>query len=168
MRTPEVDFTAEASTLGFVCERDMLAHFYLEQMFSIADLSHILGFSTFAVRKRLLVHGIPRRGKGGPNRIGKRYLAYVSDEELFNTSAGKLAAQHAVHIATVFAEKRLRAKKGSSVDEKNTTVLRDSASEVVEPNRGDSSGKSTNTHGSSAMADGTVISELLPEGKTEG
>jgi hypothetical protein len=101
-----------ADTLGFSSEEEMLKHLYIMQEFSLSQLRNILGYSTWAIRRRLIINGIPLRGKGGPNnRLGRRRLKELSDEELTQSSVVKTAEKHQVHISTVYAEIRLRERE---------------------------------------------------------
>lgn len=97
-----------AQTLGFSSEDDMLKHFYVAQGLSLKDMSAILGFSTFSIRRRLRKIGVPIRKRGGPNRQDKSLLSDVSDQELFEGSPAELAETHGVSMATVFNERRRR------------------------------------------------------------
>ena len=115
-----------AENLGFHDEADMLKHLYCIQNFSLNQLSSILGYSTWSIRRRLIINGIPMKSKGGANnRIGRRRLKHVSDEDLANFSASQIAKDHQVHISTVFAEVRFRKK------EKRDEILSDHASKLL-------------------------------------
>jgi len=115
-----------AVTLGFEDESEMLKNLYIVQNFSLNQLRSILGYSTWAIRRRLILAGIPLKGKGGPNnRIGRRRLKHVSDQELRERSAANVARDHQVHISTVFAEIRFRKK------EKRDEILSDHASKLL-------------------------------------
>lgn len=104
----EEDWGPLVSTLGFRSEEDMLRQFYLLQGFSIKELAKILGYTTWTVRRRLILWGIPLRQRGGPNNAGRRLLADTSDEEIFNTPLKEVCAKYNVHESTIFAERRLR------------------------------------------------------------
>lgn len=97
-----------AQTLGFSSEDDMLKHFYVAQGLSLREMSSILGFSAFSIRRRLSKLGVPIRRRGGPNRQNKSFLVGVSDQELFEGSPAELAEAHGVSLATVFNERRRR------------------------------------------------------------
>ena len=100
-----------ADTLGFKDEREMLVNLYTIQEFSLSQLKGILGYSTWSIRRRLILNGIPPRSRGGPNsRLGKRRLKHLSSEELLG-SAAEIALKHQVHISTVYAEVRFRTKE---------------------------------------------------------
>lgn len=98
-----------ASTLGFRTEEEMLKHLYIQQAFSLSEMSKILGFSTWSVRRRLQLLGVPMKQRGGAaNRLGRRRLAHLTDAELEEGPIAVLAAKEDVHMSTIFAEKRLR------------------------------------------------------------
>lgn len=112
--TPE-SWQPIADTLGFRNEGEMLMNLYLQQEFSLREMGLILGYSSISIRRRLIMLGVPMRLRGGAaNRIGRRLLKMVSNEELFDGKPDELAAKHGVHVVTVFAEKRLR--KGEKKD----------------------------------------------------
>lgn len=99
-----------ADTLGFKSEEEMLKHLYLSQSFSLLQMKQVLGYSTYAIRRRLIEFGIPLRSRGGPdNRLGRRKLKDISDSKLLTTKSEALAEEFKVHVSTVFAEKRFRA-----------------------------------------------------------
>lgn len=101
-----------AATLGFDSESEMLKNLYMEQKFSLNQLRHILGYSTYSIRRRLILLGIEMRARGGPdNRTGRRRLKHISADELTNTPASQLAERHKVHLSTVYAETRFRRKE---------------------------------------------------------
>lgn len=104
----EESWQAIAATLGYRDEQSMLRSLYTEEEFSINEIAKILGFSSFNVRRRLIEHQIPLRSRGGPNKLGKRSLLNVSDEELNTSSYEEIAAKYHVHVSTVYAERRLR------------------------------------------------------------
>jgi hypothetical protein len=95
-----------AKTLGYENEREMLLQLYQE--FSINEIAKIIGYTAWSVRRRLLEQGVQLRSRGGPNKLGKRALINVSDEELASLSQLELAAKYKVCVATVYAERRLR------------------------------------------------------------
>jgi len=52
------------------------------------------------------------RGRGGANnKLGKRRLKHLTNEELKSMPAAIIAARYQVHIATVYAETRFRKKE---------------------------------------------------------
>lgn len=104
-----------ADSLGFKDEKAMLMSLYNEDGFSINEISKIIGYAAWSVRRRLIMHGIKLRGRGGPNNLGKRALLQVDDDKLFHTGAGQLAMEYKISTATVFAERRLRRSECSSV-----------------------------------------------------
>ena len=55
-----------AKTLGYDSEKAMLADLYTVQQYSLDDLAKRLGYARGNVRRRLLLHGIPIRPRGGP------------------------------------------------------------------------------------------------------
>ena len=138
-----------ADTLGFDSERTMLQHFYLEQGFSIRQMADKLGYSTFAVRRRLLSFGIELRRRGGPNGLGITSLGHLTDEELFKTSPAELAKAYEVHISTVFTEKRRRTKRR----EENAAVLRNQSVETRSSNREDETLEPEDPHGSGPVSE---------------
>lgn len=97
-----------AEALGYKDERDMLMRLYLNENYSIKEIAHILGPAPWSVRRRLVAHGIPLRSRGGPNKLGKRKLINIKDEDLFTTDVTELAILHNCSESTVFAERRLR------------------------------------------------------------
>ena len=111
----EQSWNNEANTLGYENEKEMLRGLYLEQAYSINQIALVLGFSAFNIRRRLLTWGIQLRHRGGPNNKGRRRLKALSDEELFGKPPVEIAVSQGVHIATVFAEKRLRQKEAVEV-----------------------------------------------------
>lgn len=100
------DWTPIANTLGYKDEVEMLQDLYVTQGFSVEDLAKRLGYSKNNVRRRLLFNDIPLRGRGGRNNLGKGYLANVPDDELKDVR--KAAANHSVHLSTVFKELKRR------------------------------------------------------------
>lgn len=120
----ENDWSDILNTLGFESERSMLQELYVEQRLSINQLAQAIGFSAFAVRRRLIVNNIPLRARGGPNHV-KTKLSGVSDKILMSANRKRLAIHYNVHPSTISAEKRRRFKDGIS---SNST---DSISKVV-------------------------------------
>lgn len=107
----EQDWGAEARVLGYSSEKEMLRDLYFEQGFSIKQISVVVGYSAFNVRKRLLMFlGAPLRTRGGPNNLGKRVLREVTDEKLASTPTRELAESYKCHPATITAERKLREK----------------------------------------------------------
>lgn len=103
-------WSAEANALGYENEREMLKNLYEDREMSFSEIAHVLGYSLASVRKRVIAYGIGTRKRGGPNFFGRRKLKAVPSEELEKTSPKVLAEKYRVHIATVFKEKRERAK----------------------------------------------------------
>lgn len=103
-----------AATLGFRDEEEMLKELYLKQGFSISEISHVVGYSRFNVRRRLILLHVPLRSRGGDNRSGRRKLAAIASEKILSGSPVNLAIEHGVHISTIFAERRLRRKECNS------------------------------------------------------
>jgi len=97
-----------ARTLGFESEEKMLRSLYVDEGFSLNELASVVERSALTVRRRLILLRISLRGRGGPNRTGKRSLAHIDDRELKFSKPEELAKRENVHISTVFAEKRLR------------------------------------------------------------
>lgn len=63
-----------------------------------------------------MIVGLPLKTRGGPNnRLGKRILRELTDDELFKGSPRAIAEEFGCHLATVFAEKRLREKEREEV-----------------------------------------------------
>lgn len=123
MAVLETSWTAEAQTLGYQDEREMLNDLYFEHGYSINQIAKVLGHSSFVVRKRLMMLvKLPLRQRGGPNNV-KRKLAAVTNDVLFKTSPKILAAAFKVHEATIFAEKRLRQKQKDTTTECLTSTL---------------------------------------------
>ena len=148
-----------AQTLGFESELEMLKHLYVQQDFSLSQMSSIIGYSTWTIRRRLLISGIPLKGRGGPNnREGRRRLKHVSDDDLCKYSAVDLAKQHQVHVSTVWAEIRFRKQ------EKKDAILSDHANmrirEVRELERP--------LDGSSSVSPHRGVPEVLPGEGGEG
>src|SRR5690606_86946 len=54
-----------AESLGFASEKEMLEKMYGE--FGLLELSRKFAVSHYSLRKRLVHHGIPIRGRGGPH-----------------------------------------------------------------------------------------------------
>lgn len=119
MPTLEESWQPLAERLLFSSEAEMLKHLYLQDMMSIAQLSHLLGFAPFTIRRRLIIHGIALRGRGGRNRQG-RALAFLDDHTLFHTSVPDLQkmllTEHdkLVHPSTIHQERRTRKDAASS------------------------------------------------------
>lgn len=96
-----------ADTLGYSDEQEMLQDLYLKQTMSLMQIARVLGVSHVNVRRRLLNHGVPLRGRGGPNRT-KRRLESIPDSELFGPKVNMQAYYRKVHPSTIFAERRRR------------------------------------------------------------
>lgn len=86
----------------------MLWDLYKTQSKSINQIAKLLGYAGWSIRRRLILNRIALRSRGGDNRSGKRKLAEVSNIELALGSPRDLAEKYSVHVATIFAEKRLR------------------------------------------------------------
>lgn len=115
MSVIEESWRPVAQTLGFQSEEEMLKDLYVVQLFSLKELAHIVGYSPWSVRRRLIQHHIPLRGRGGDNRqSGKRKLSHIQLTKLMSVSPAALAVEYGVHISTVFAEKRLRREEWNS------------------------------------------------------
>ena len=110
----ERSWNAEANTLGYESEKQMMHDLYVVNNFSIAQMAEMLGYSFFSVRKRLQSWGISLKRRGGPNNHGKRRLATITKEELMKQSPTEIAKKYDVCVATVFAEKRFRAVSGEA------------------------------------------------------
>ena len=108
MPTLEESWLPYARTLGFESEAQMLETLYLEEGLSLSDIGQVVAKSRIAVRRRLIMLGVPLRDRGGPNRTGKRRLTHISDLDLKFKSPDLIAAEQGVHVSTVFSEKRLR------------------------------------------------------------
>lgn len=148
----EVSWLAEAKELGFETEAQMLSHLYDEQGFTISQIAKIVGYSTFAVRRRLTQLGVTFRARGGSGpRLGKRLLAALSDDQLFKSKVTDICDLHGVSPATVWSERKFR--KGKVNDE----LLRDSSFGLDAPGRGPGV-----AHGSGPTPGGSEIYELLP------
>ncbi len=116
MPYPVTSWNSEARALGFENEKEMLIDLYMLNNFSLTQIAKMLGYSYFAVRRRLIVWGISLRQRGGPNNNGNRRLRYLTNEEL-HANTKLVATSYGVHIATVFAERRLRERmKGEEVN----------------------------------------------------
>ena len=123
----EENWQPVADTLGFRDVEHMLKDLYLAMNFSIHDIAKVVGYSSFAVRKRLVMLGVPLRSRGGPNHAGHRKLVGVKNEELMKPPR-EVAERFGVHLSTVFAEKRLRKAKKEATSE----ILSDSAGVLAE------------------------------------
>lgn len=104
----ETSWLPEAKILGYSSEREMLCTLYLEENFSIKEISRVLGFSAWSVRRRLIENGVQLRERGGPMRLGNRRLVKVDDKELFELSITQLMEKYNTGRATICAERRLR------------------------------------------------------------
>lgn len=127
MRIEENSWLPQAHTLGFLCEEDMLKSLYVEQSLSIKQIAHILGYSTFSVRSRLIRLGITLRSRGGKGgKLGRRRLAHLSIKELFESNVTLLVDKYKVNPSTVSNERALRRKEILKLEQ--ATVLPSSAS----------------------------------------
>lgn len=108
MRYNEESWTPIAQLLGFDTEEEMLKHFYMIQSFSIKQISQVIGYSTFTVRRRLLLWHVNLRKRGGANHQGKRILRDLTDAELFDGASPVIAEKYNVHVSTISAERRFR------------------------------------------------------------
>jgi len=115
MPVTESDWTGLVKTLGYRSEREMLVDMYGTAAMSLSEIAKVLGFSTFAVRRRLMVHGIRLRERGGLHNAGNRKLKSVPDEILFGLTTEEIAAKYDAHKTTVWSERRIR-KDGTSSD----------------------------------------------------
>lgn len=111
MRWNEESWKGIADSLGFRSEEEMLRHLYGIQKFSINQIAKIVGYTSFSVRRRLIMLRVNLRARGGPNGKGKRALLHLTDAELYSEPAEKLAVKLQCHPSTVYAEKRLRHKQ---------------------------------------------------------
>lgn len=145
-----------ADTLGFRDEESMIKHLYAVQLFSLNEMSDILGYSSWAIRRKLIIYHVPMRSRGGPAcRLGRRRLKHLTDKELFEEKANGLAIKHNVHLSTVMAERRLRKKETTDV------LLSDNAGEQL-PSVWDAIKAS---HGAGAVSEVQgVLPPLPPEG----
>lgn len=97
-----------ARDLGFLDEGAMLKHLYTEQEFSLSEIATIAKSSSFTVKSRLEDLGVRLRKRGGAkNRLGKRKLAHLTDDELAEPT-GFLVVRHNVDGSTVASERRYR------------------------------------------------------------
>ncbi len=115
----EDDWAGVWKTLGFSSEKEMLVDLYVNNGLSLAELSGVLGYSTFSIRRRILNHNIELRPRGGLNNLGKRVLAEISDEEL-NLSTLEVAAKFNVCSSTVYSERKYRDAFGSNSPAKHS------------------------------------------------
>ncbi len=123
-----------ARALGFESEEKMLRSLYLDEGFSLNELAGVVERSALTVRRRLILLGINLRGRGGPNRTGKRHLVHVDDVDLKFGKPEEIARREGVHISTVFAEKRLRrALKGEAWNSLSSVPKTSSSSSEGEP-----------------------------------
>lgn len=114
-----------ATTLGLSTEEEMLKHLYEEQAWSISEIAKLVGYSTFIVRHRLLRSGLVMRGRGGAaNRLGRRKLAHLLDDEVLKTPLSQLAERHNVNVTTAYLERQLR-RKQLKLKENNDELLCD-------------------------------------------
>lgn len=123
MQWNEESWIEVARALGFDSEEEMLRHLYSVQKFSINQMSRIVGYSSFSVRRRLLLLNIVLRSRGGSNSKGRRTLLHLTYEELHGESPDKIAASHDCHVSTVFAEKRFRTKIARKENEEQLNAL---------------------------------------------
>lgn len=120
----EEDWGPLARSLGYPDARDMLTDMYVNQEQSLGKMSKALGFSTFAVRRRLINYRIPLRAKGGPNNVSK-ILQALTDEELFTDSQKELAVQLGVNPTSIYNERKRRKQEWSSASSAQSTSSSD-------------------------------------------
>lgn len=102
-----------SDALGYADEREMLVDLYEKQELGVDVIAKTLGFSKNNVRRRLSMHGIKVRGRGGANNIGSHMLQGASDDELLHLR--ECAVKYDVHYSTVYKERRRREKLCNSV-----------------------------------------------------
>ncbi len=107
---PEESWGPEAASLGYSNETDMLRSLYKDQGFSLSQIAAKLRKTSFLVRRRLILRGVPLRGRGGRNHT-KSLLVELSNERLKLESPYDLAEELKVHPSTVFAEKKRRRER---------------------------------------------------------
>lgn len=105
MPANEQDFCREVSALGYESEKEMLVDLY--STYSLSEMAKILGYSTFCIRRKMILLGIKLRPRGGTNNKGNRILKDVSDELLARPTK-EVAELFNVHDSTVHGERRLR------------------------------------------------------------
>ena len=91
-------------TLGYENEKAMLEDLYVKQNLSIGMLVKKLGYSQNNLRRRLALHKIPIRKRGGVNF---QKISNLSDEQLGGDTK-TLAVQFDVHPSTIWKERRKR------------------------------------------------------------
>lgn len=136
MRWTEESWRPAAEALGFTSEEEMLRNLYLLQKHSIKQIAHTLGYSTFAVRRRLLILNVQMRQRGGDKRSGKHFLKDVTHEELFTTPREKLAEKYGVDPSTVSVERQRRKKELNLEEIKDDVAILPDCPDVVRPEGG--------------------------------
>jgi hypothetical protein len=61
------DWDGTARVLGYRTEKDLLMDFYVEENMPISEIAQRLGAGTCTISRRLAIHKIPKRARGGPN-----------------------------------------------------------------------------------------------------
>ena len=60
----EESWKRDALRLGYTSEREMLKGMYSDRRMTLRDMAELLGYSTWAIRRRLILNKIPMRKKG--------------------------------------------------------------------------------------------------------
>lgn len=82
----QVDWHNQARALGFLVEADMWASLYGTQGKSVDQLSRIFKVGRATICRRLEMHKITRRSRGGPNNV--RRLMEVEDNAIGDNNTG--------------------------------------------------------------------------------
>jgi hypothetical protein len=64
-----IDWHQNAKALGFIGERDMWASLYGTQGKPVEKLAQLFGVGRATICRRLEMHQITRRSRGGPNNV---------------------------------------------------------------------------------------------------
>lgn len=109
-----VDWNTIAQMLGYTNEKQMLYDMYHRNRLPIQDIAERLGSGRATIRRRLEMHDIIRRARGGANnQSNKRVLLYLLDQRFVRTAPFNLLA-HVVNSHSSTVRKYLRGEKEDS------------------------------------------------------
>ena len=110
-RTTDEDWQLMAESLCFKSEKHMYDVFYNEEHLTVLEISERLNAGTATVNRRMALHGIVKRRRGGPHKSGdKRAILFYMDQRVVMGLPNKLIAElYGMSYSVVYQYKKWKA-----------------------------------------------------------
>jgi hypothetical protein len=77
------DWDVLAHEVGYTDEKEMLEDLYINEKLAISEIASRLGAGTTTIGRHLYLLSITKRGRGGPNKVGKQaYKLFHLDQRI--------------------------------------------------------------------------------------